>query len=454
MKKLVFLAACAALVLAGCAKIETVSNQEMNTPVGFSAYTGNALTKAGAYGEMNNTLLQQTEANGGGFGVFAYKTSGNYPSPNNSLEPNFMYNQKVLYKASAWEYSPIKYWPNQLAGATDAGANTDSQATPALGYAVDKVSFFAYAPYVAVTPNTGAVGEGKDVEGITALTPNGEKSDPKVTYKVSDDLDKQVDLVWGVSHGGTWNNVVAGSPNALVNGKPYLNLQKPAINTAIHFYFHHALAQLKLQAFAAYNQVAAGGTAKNGVKITIDNVVITVPGMYQTAVLNLNNPDVDANDKPIPAWESETGSANLTLNVVKANINPNLKDGGDVHASAQPTGVIYKDAPYTKPFDSAVDVIKDGKYFTLIPKYGADVTVNVKVTYYVTTDDANLAAGHSRVENVISHDVTFTNGFQAGTRNIIRMILGISEVKFEATVEDWVDGLSADVDLPLNVAGA
>lgn len=442
------LAASAALVLVACTKIETVSTQEMDAPVGFSAYSGNALTKAGAYGEMNNTLLQKSEANGGGFGVFAYKTSGDYPTPNNSVEPNFMYNQKVLYNESAWVYSPIKYWPNQI-----ASGNTDGQTpTPAQGYAVDKVSFFAYAPYVAATASTGVVTGGTD-EGITALSANNAKTDPKVTYKVSNDLDKQVDLVWGVSHGSTWTNV-AGSTNTPANGKPYLNLQKPAINTAIHFYFHHALAQLKLQAIAAYNQVAAGGTAKNGVKITIDNVVITVPGMYQTAVLNLNNPNVDANNKPIPAWESETGNSDLTLNVVKTNINPNLQDGGDINASAQPTGVIYKAAPYTKPFDSDVDVIKDGKYFTLIPKYGADVTVNVKVTYYVTTDDANLAAGHSRVENVISHDVTFTNGFQAGTRNVIRMILGISEVKFEDSVEDWVDGTESTVDLPLNGAGA
>ena len=441
MKKYLILAAFAAVALGACTKVETTETV-VDEPIGFGAYTGNTITKAGAYGEMNNTLLKESETKGGGFGVFAYKTTGDYPNNNTSVEPNFMYNQKVLYNtsATAWEYSPIKYWPNQLAGASDAGADTDGQTDPAHAYAIDKVSFFAYAPY--------CVPGSSETEGITALTASNAKSDPKVTYKVSDDLDKQVDLVWGVSHGATWTNV-AGGTNALTNGKPYLNLQKPAVGTPIHFYFHHALAQLKLQAIAAYDQVAAGGTAKNGVKITIDNVVITVPGMYQTAVLNLNN-DVDANNKPVPAWESESGSADLTLNVVKANINTNLQDKGEVKASQQPDGVIYKAAPYTKPFDEEVDVIKDGKYFTLIPKSGSDVTVNVKVTYYVTTDDENLAAKYSRVENVISHDVTFTDGFKAGTRNVIRMILGISEVKFEAEVVDWEDGLSADVDLPKN----
>jgi hypothetical protein len=442
MKKVLIFAAVAALTLGACTKVDIVSNSEMDAPVGFSAYSGNTITKAGAYGEMNNTLLQESEANGGGFGVFAYKTTGDYPATNTTVAPNFMYNQKVLYNAGNWEYHPIKYWPNQI-----AAGNTDSQGTPAQGYAVDKVSFFAYAPYVAATASSGAVGSTD--EGIIALSDYDDQSDPKVTYKVTNDLDKQVDLVWGVSHGATWTNV-AGGTNTPTNGKPYLNLQKPAVGTAIHFYFHHALAQLKLQAIAAYNQEAAGGTAKDGVKITIDNVVITVPGMYQTAVLNLNNTAVEAG-KPVPNWESETGSANLTLTVANANINPVMKDAGDVNASAQPAGVTYKAAPYTTPFDSVVDVINNGKYYTLIPKDDAAVTVNVKVTYYVTTDDANLNGGHSRVENVISHDVTFSDGFKAGTRNIIRMILGISEVKFEAEVVDWETGDSQDVNLPLNV---
>ena len=446
MKKVMIFAAVAAIALASCAKVETFSNTEMDAPVGFSAYSGNPLTKAGAYGEMNTTLLQA------GFGVFAYKTTGNYDG---STDPNFMWNEDVAWSSDHWEYSPIKYWPNQL-----ASGNTDSQGTPAQGYAVDKVSFFAYAPYVAATPATGAVASTD--EGITALTGNAATGDPKVTYKVTNDLDKQVDLVWGVSHGDTWNNV-AGGTNTPTKFLPYLNLQKPAIGTPIHFYFHHALAQLKLQAIAAYDVVSGAGTPEDGVKITIDNVVVTVPGMYQTAVLNLNNDTVDnngtpenpADDKAQPKWESATGSSNLVFTDANANINPNLQDKGNVHASAQASsgngaGVIYKAPTYTTPFDSDVDVIMNGKYFTLIPKTDASVTVNVKITYYVTTDDSNLAAGHSRVENVISHDVVFSNGFKAGTRNVIRMILGISEVKFEAEVLDWETGVSQDVNLPLN----
>lgn len=413
MKKIFTLAAIAALVLSACAKIET-EKPVVDEPIAFGAYAGNALTKAGAAGEMTTDSLKKY-----GFGVFAYQTTGDYAADTTA---NFMYNTKV--STASWTYSPIKYWPNQI----QAG-NTDSQ--PATAFQADKVSFFAYAPHVAATASSGAV-TGTD-EGIIALTSNATKGDPKVTYKVSNDLDKQVDLLWAVSKGATWTNV-AGTTNTPTSGKPYLNLQKPAIGTAIHFYFKHALAQINLKAVAAYNQAAAGGTAKDGVKITIASVELTVPGMTQTATLNLNNTTVDK-----PLWENASGSTDLTLTVSGDNLNAALKDGGAVTAASQPAGVTA----------SEKDVIVDGKYYTVIPTE-ASTTVTVKITYYVTTDDSDLKDGFSRGENVISRNVTFASGFAAGTKNTIKMTLGISEVKFEAEVEDWTDGTTQTVDLPLN----
>ena len=414
MKKSMILAAVAAIVLSACAKIET-EKPVVDEPINFAAYSGNAITKAGAYGEETTASLKTN-----GFGVFAYQTTGDYSS---SATPNFMYNTKV--STASWTYSPVKYWPNQI----QAG-NTDAQ--PATAFQADKVSFFAYAPHVTATASTGAVASTD--EGIIALTANSASGDPKVTYKVTDDLDKQVDLLWAVSNGATWTNV-AGGANTPTDGKPYLNLQKPAIGTAIHFYFKHALAQINLKAVAAYDQVAAGGTAQGGVKITIASVVLTVPGMTQTAVLNLNNTTAST-----PLWESASGSTDLTLNVATANINADIKDEGAKKASEMTaTGVTA----------SEKDVIVDGKYYTVIPT-GTSTPVNVKVTYYVTTDDADLVGGYSRVENVISKDVTFASGFAAGTKNTIKMILGISEVNFEAEVSDWADGTTVSVDLPKN----
>ena len=394
MKKLVFLAASAAVILASCAKIENEANVALTSdePVALGAYTGKAVTKAGATGELTNEVLRN------GFGVFAYQTRGTAAL----ATPNFMYNTKVY--GNPWNYDIIKYWPNQI----QAG-NTDSQSPAAQAEQIDKVSFFAYAPYVDHKVALGTT-------GITALTANNASGDPKVTYTVGTTLDQQVDLCWGVVNPAedlAWKTVANTTIN-LAKGMPFLGLQKPAAaNKTIHFYFRHALAQINLKAVAAYDQVAAGGTAKNDVKITIKEVVLTVPGMNTSAKLNLNNTAANT-----PKWEDAAGSSDLVLTV----------DGDNIHASEH-------------------DVIVANKYFTVLPA-GAK-TINVKVTYYVTTDDADLATGFSRVENVISHDVDFS-ALAAGTKNTIKMILGISEVKFEAEVTNWESGVDSNVDLPVN----
>ncbi len=417
MKKLVFLAASAAVILASCAKIENDANvattDKVAVPVGFSAYSGQA-TKAGTPGELTTSSLQAA-----GFGVFGYQTTGDYSA---AATPNFMYNTKV--STASWTYSPIKYWPNQI-----AAGNTDGQ--PATAFQADKVTFFAYAPHVPVAAATG-VPTGDASTGITALTNNAAAGDPKVSFKVSNDLNSQIDLVWAVSNGAAWTNV-AGGTNTPTSGRPYLNLQKPAIGTAIHFYFKHALSQINLTAVAAYNQTTAGGTAKDGVKITIESVELKVPGLAETGTLNLNNTTANT-----ALWEGVSGTTDLTLTVSGDNLNAALKDGGDVLASAQPAGVTA----------SETDVIVDGKYYTVLPK--ADETVvTVKVVYYVTTDDADLAGGKSRVKNEIQKTVSLEK-LEAGKKNTIKMILGVSEVKFEAEVSDWADGLTGEVNLPVN----
>ncbi len=412
MKKLVFLAASAAVILASCAKIENDANvaTTAQVPVSLGAYSGKAVTKAGTPGELTNDILKSS-----GFGVFAYQTTGDAAL----ATPNFMYNTKV--SGASWTYSPVKYWPNQI----QAG-NTDSQ--PATAYQADKVSFFAYAPYADHKTSFGTT-------GITGLTANNASGDPKVTYTAGTTLDEQVDLCWGVVNPAadqTWATV-AGTNISLAKGMPFLGLQKPALNTTIHFYFRHALSQLNLKAVAAYNQAAAGGSAKDGVKITIEEVVLTVPGMNTSAKLNLNNTTANT-----PKWEAATGSSDLVFTVSGANLNAALKDAGEKKASEQPAGVKATET----------DVIVSGKYFTVIP---ADVakTINVKVTYYVTTDDADLATGYSRVKNVISKDINFSS-LAAGTKNTIKMILGISEVKFEAEVTEWTENPAQEINLPLN----
>jgi len=118
MKKLLILAALAALALGACTKNEVVTNGP-GDEVSFSVYTGRAVTKA-----TNVIGIDTLKRNG--FGVFAFYTGQNTFATAKPSTPNFMNNQKVAFKDGKWAYDPIKYWPNNSG---------------------DKVSFFAYAPY-------------------------------------------------------------------------------------------------------------------------------------------------------------------------------------------------------------------------------------------------------------------------------------------------------------------
>ena len=94
--------------------------------------------------------------------------------------------------------------------------------------------------------------------------------------------------------------------------------------------------------------------------------------------------------------------------------------------------------------------ISDNTFFTLLPKTGAAITVPVEITYYVTTEDAYLKLGYSRVKNVIKKNVEFANGFEAGKAYTIKLILGLTSVKLVATVDTWTEVTASTVDLPIN----
>lgn len=139
MKKSFLILATAAL-FAACSNEKAltieqpIAQQQANdNAVIFDAYLNRTLTRAGATGEQTTTTLQTS-----GFGVFGYYT--NNEAYSQYATPNFMYNQKV--EGASWTYSPVKYWPNEYG--TDAKSDD-----------VDKVTFFAYAPYVDVTPTSG-----------------------------------------------------------------------------------------------------------------------------------------------------------------------------------------------------------------------------------------------------------------------------------------------------------
>ena len=81
-----------------------------------------------------------------------------------------------------------------------------------------------------------------------------------------------------------------------------------------------------------------------------------------------------------------------------------------------------------------------------------DLTFNVSYTV-ITRDPAlvrNDPAGFSIVTNDINRTLSLATPFQGGKEYAVRLLLGMTSVKFEATVNDWGSGDNTEVYIPQN----
>lgn len=118
MKRLCGILLTLPLLLGACSGEESADEYPQgNIPIAFS----------GDLPVMRAAKEYSTTGSLENIGVYAYFTQGEFNE--STAKPNLMYNQLVERQPdNSWTYTPIKYWP----------ANS----------ATDKISFFAYAPYV------------------------------------------------------------------------------------------------------------------------------------------------------------------------------------------------------------------------------------------------------------------------------------------------------------------
>ena len=441
MKKSLLLAATMVAMLASCSSedlsLQTAYQQEAASEsheVGFEAYTQRSQTRSGYAGVMENDRLK-TE----GFGVFAYYTDQN--EYDQSIAPNFMYNQKV--SGAGWTYSPIKYWPNEY------GSNAQSGD-------VDKLSFFAYAPYVENNPSTGKVAD--DKEGITGFTRSTATGDPYVKYIGSLDPTKCVDLCWGVvdpSANQDWN--INGGKQTMAKGLPWLNVQRPekSLGQKMKFVFKHALSQLnvKIDADVNTNEHGAGHELDAETKVFVRSVTFT--GFAMKGALNLNNEEAG-----VPNWKGYNCN-NEPLQSEAYTISDGMKDGkegtGYTASNEKVTGLnatIIQDAKWgsdqkgvtkaeknlfnSTDVDAPVYVIPTGDALTVTIVYDIE-TKDEKLLSYTVSD---LETHGVSIENKITKTITASGEalkLVAGKKYTINLHLGMSQVEFNAAVVAWDD---------------
>ena len=172
-------------LLAACGADDAAPDiSEGGVPIEFSTTVEDTHTRSGALTTGN--LLST--------GVFAYYTgSSDWTTAD---RPNFMYNQEVKRSnaSSPWTYTPVKYWPNNPA---------------------DKLTFFAYAPYVKE-----ASGSNPSFQSVTTA------GYPTLDYTVPTKDNDQTDL--------------------LVSTPPLTNLTYGTNNGKVGFTMGHALTRVSV----------------------------------------------------------------------------------------------------------------------------------------------------------------------------------------------------------------
>lgn len=432
------------------------SATSIDNAVQFGTYLGKVgTTRAGYPGAITTTELQDGKSGSKtkGFGVFAFNTgASDWSAAKASATPNFMWNQQVYYDASTWKYEPVKYWPNGI----DAANTSGTPSKTATQGAVQKLSFFAYAPYVE--PTTAGTFSPAETSGITALTGNAATGDPKVTYKLNVASGKtaadNVDLLWGTRGDATYsetdgtNNTLSPLPTE----SPYaynVDLTKQNTTEKVNFLFKHALSKigglngLKVQLDVDNNE---GGVLDSKSNVSVQSIVISgvedkiaTTGVFDIATGTWSGVALDAEYAKTELFNVTDASDGVDPDIFTAVGTPFTYSTGWNHEGVTNT---------------AKSIFKTGtqKEFYLLP--GVDgQQLEVAITYQVRTYDTNLNGDYSTVNQTITNIVTLPELAPNKYYTLI-MHLGLTSVKFEASVADWEStgtGIEKKVWLPSNV---
>ena len=391
-RRVLFSALAVALVaMVGCSKDEPVENFSPENAIQFGTYVGrDASTRASV---IDLTGLQSNDS---GFGVFAYYT-GREDFEGDEV-PNFMNNQKVTYSGSAWTYSPLKYWPNNVG---------------------EKVTFLAYAPYHDnVKVNTDAT---------------------TIDYTVDTDVLSQEDLLY------------LDQSNSGINGTGgTINMTKPGVNDKVRFHFAHALSRIGYTAELLVDVVNDDETGED------DDAEQNPGDLDRNTTITINSV------KLIGKFDNEAtldliggvwsyGAAATAPVTYELNSTNNLQNNIFTGNSASDD--------YTDVNQRVINM--SNSYIMIIPQEMGTLDANtneltegtgikIEVDYNVVTTDGKLAGGEIDIHNVITSE-EFYFDFEQGKAYTFKLHLGMTSVKIEATMTAWdEDTDDTAVNVPIN----
>ena len=377
-------------------KQQTVSPVSTPVPISFSTYVPEYATTRGAIDDITD-LAQE------GFTVFAYHTGtssfADAVSAGTAI-PNLMYNQHVTGTVSGnsvtWQYTPMKYWPNNN----------------------DKVSFFAYGTHANVTQNASDnTSDATALDaGIVNISGNAYNGVPYLIYELADEVD------------------ISNMRDVLV-AEPILNQTRQNLDESIQFRFRHALSALGFKVSAVYNGSSVQAIDANSF-IRIEEIVAQV-ALPSKAKLNLNVGDSDD-----VTWEEIEGTQTPTVTFRlsaynddnTANINDNLRyqaiTSQTIADEMLTKGVGRSDtSPYATTTDpkAVTDVNGNNQLFYFIPISG-NKKFTITVKYHVYTRDSRMKYGLADATVEMSGTKTVNLSSYVGSLLWFNLQLGLDEI--------------------------
>ena len=401
----------------------------------FSVYMGRTATARSCVGPIDTERLKQPDC---GFGVFAYMT-GQTPYSDFRLQ-----NAVSRRQPDFLNHEPIRW--NDAQGEWQFADGTAVRSWP--GDTLAKVSFFAYAPYM---------------DDMVIASDRTDCFDPAVHHQLSPDMATQTDLLWGTDPYGDVK---------LVDGQRFAvnaDLTSTAHNGIVSIAFKHALSKIGGPGTNAGSYDEDVTTAAKGLMAVLDideggpetgatlqpydggpsvphtpyNTKVTI---HAVRMVSSNQPDAGVLNLATGEWthvapvgHGLTRSQQIALHeaVAEPDVHPGYSQQG---FESLPIGVT------TVPKNvCTADVLP----MLFIP--GTCPAFDITVDYTVRTYDAQLTRHYSEVRQRMTRRLTIMEPLELNKQYNILMHIGLTSVKFTATVEDWTpEGGSSgsdDVDI-------